>query len=254
MLTRKLMIPVLFSLLGGLTSAAAAPVTVILEGHDQPVTGYLRNISTPRFLLQGEDDYLEFDGDAIVTVDGRDEIPASAYRDRPLVMSSHFEEIQAGGDVTAHYQITFTNRSQRVITSTEWGVAPHETDQYAGTVAHDSWGNRLTLEMVEKAGKQRVVLHFVVPVVPGEASTFALTRLLSGGAERDGDGWSYRFNVDFPEDRYYFRKVALPAGAEVVSTYHGCKELEMDGRVLIVSQRYYPAGTVDPLTIRYRLP
>ena len=66
MLSRKFMIPALFILLSGLTgvAATAAPVTVVLEGHDQPVTGYLRSISASRFLLQGEDDYLEFDAGA----------------------------------------------------------------------------------------------------------------------------------------------------------------------------------------------
>jgi len=235
-------------------AGAAEPVTVVIEGHGTPLTGYLRNINDSRFLLQSADAYYEFTRGQIVSVDGSDGIPVSAYGERPLVRSSFYEIVRPDGDVEVHYQIDFTNHSNQLLTSTEWGVAAHEEEMYGTMVAHDNWGNELKVELVTRDEGRRAVLHFAVPVAPGEDCVFALGVIRADAAVRDDDVWSYTFNVDFPEDRYFYRKVALPVGAELVETYRGSRDLEVDGRSLLVSQRYYPAGTIDPLTVRYRLP
>ncbi|MCP4573585.1 MAG: hypothetical protein GY838_14600 [bacterium] len=249
-------IPVALVLLVALatTAPAAEPVTVVIEGHGSPLKGFLRSISDSRFLLQSEDAYYEFTRGQILSVDGSDAIPTAAYGERPLIWSSYYEVVGPGGEVEVHHQLEFTNRSSRFVTSTSWGVGDEEEEMHASMAAHDGWGNELEIEVRTDGGRRQAVLRFAVPVAPGETSTFALSFVRRGAARRDGDIWSYTFNVDFPEDRYFIRKVALPAGAELVETYSGSRELEVGGRSLLVSQRYYPARTVDPLTVRYRLP
>lgn len=254
MTSRKtILIPIaILTILAG-AAAAAEPVTIVIEGHGTPLTGFLRNISDSRFLLQADDAYYEFTRSQIVSVDGTDDIPLSAYGKKPLVRSTFYEVVRPDGDVEVNYHLEFTNRSSGFLKSTAWGVGGHETELYESMVAHDGWGNELEVEVEGHGDHRRAVLHFAVPVAPGETSVFALRIIREGAAKRDGDAWSYTFNVDFPEDRYFYRKVALPAGAELLETYRGSRDLEVDGRSLLVSQRYYPAGTVDPLTVRYRL-
>jgi hypothetical protein len=99
-----------------------------------------------------------------------------------------------------------------------------------------------------------VEVDFLVPVAPHESLNLTIRTVREGAVRREGDGWIYTFNVDFAEDRYLTRKIELPFGAEITEAYLGCRRVEVEGRQVLISQRYYPAGTRDPLTIGYRLP
>lgn len=251
-------------LLGGgllLTAAAwtaapaAEPVEVLLEGHDQSIFGYLRKISESRYLLQGDDVYHDFPGDQIVTVDGQDEIPASVDGSGRLIFTSFYEKVLANGDVEVWSHNEVANQSAKFLTGTDWGAAAWEKEQLGTLEVYDNFSNRLPLRVTPREdGGFRVEVDFLVPVAPRESLGLTLKTVRRGEARREGDVWSYTFNLGFNEDRYLTRKIELPAGAEVIASYRGAWPVESGGRRFLISQRYYPALTEDPLTVTYKLP
>lgn len=240
------------------TLAVAAPATehvsVLLKGHDQPIDGFLRNISDSRFLLQGEDVYYEFPQNQIVSVDGRADIPDHVYGQRRLIFSSFYEKILPNGDVEVWLRVDSKNTGSTMLTTTDWGVGPHELAEARERSVFDGFGNRLRLELVPaENGLYRQIAHLVVPIAPRETISLALKTVRQDAVRREGDDLVYKFNVGFSEDRYLFRKVELPAGAELQKAYHGCQGLVHDGRHILVSQHYYPAFAEEPLVIRFRM-
>ena len=234
---------------------AAEPVEVLLKGHDAPLAGYLRQISDARFLLQGDEVYHEFPGNQIVTVDGKDDIPKSARGSGRLIFSSFYEKVLPGGDVEVWSHNEVTNDGVKILTGTDWGAAAWEEEQIRSMEVFDSFSNRLPVRIVPRGdGTFRVEVDFIVPVAPRESLGLTLKTIRMGAARLEDEVWSYTFNVDFNEDRYLTRKIELPPGAQIEDTYSGCQRLEMEGRAILLSQRYYPARTVDPLTVHYKLP
>jgi len=237
------------------SAPATEPVTVQLSGIDHPLVGHLRQINDSRFLLQGEKQYYEFSGDQILTVDGRDEVPDSVRGTGRLIASSFYEKILPGGDVEVWSRNDVVNDTPRMLTSTSWGVADWELEQTQEKEIYDAYGNRLNLQVVPGVdGKHQAVVEFLVPVAPTETMGLVVKTLKRGASAIDGDTWRYTFNVDFSEDRTFLRKIELPNGATIRATYAGCRSLVHGGKVFLLSQRYYPANTVDPLTIEYTLP
>ena len=102
MLTHKvlasavLVVLILLTVLPTASSRAAEPVSVLLKGHDEEITGFLRRISEARYLLQGGNVYHEFPENQIVTVDGQEAIPESARSGGRLIYTSLREKILPG--------------------------------------------------------------------------------------------------------------------------------------------------------------
>jgi hypothetical protein len=235
--------------------AGADPVEVLLKGHDEPLTGFLRQISDSRFLLQGDNVYHEFPGDQILTVNGKDDIPGSVQGSGGLIFTSFYERIQPDGDVEAWSHNEITNDLSWAITGTDWGAAAWEEEQIRTMEVYDTFANKLPVTIVSNAdGTFKVKVDFLVPVAPRESLGLTLKVIRKGAARQEGDIWKYTFNVDFNEDRYLTRKIELPAGAEIQETYSFCHEVKLAGLTILLSQRYYPANTNDPLTVVYKLP
>lgn len=257
----RTMIFTLFTLLALTLSLAVAadeaadPVEVKLKGHGEPLTGFLRQISDSRFLLQGDNVYHEFPGDQIVTVDGKAEFPESVQGSGRLIFTSFYEKILPGGDVEVWSHNEITNDLSWAITGTDWGAAAWEEEQIRTMEVYDAFANKLPVTIVPNAdGTFKVEVDFLVPVAPRESLGLSLKTIRKGAARLEGDSWKYTFNVDFNEDRYLTRKIELPVGAEILETYTFCHEVELAGRTILLSQRYYPAATADPLTVVYKLP
>jgi hypothetical protein len=234
---------------------AVEPVEVQLKGHDQPRVGYLRQISDSRFLLQGEDVYHEFPGDQIVAVNGKKEIPPSVKGAGRLIFTSFYEKVLTDGDVEVWSHNEITNQGARILTGTDWGAAAWEEEEIRTLEVYDAFANQLPVTIVPRAdGTFRVEVDFLVPVAPRESLGLTLKIIRKGAARLEGETWSYTFNVGFNEDRYLTRKIELPAGAAIEEVYSGCQGVVMGGDTILLSQRYFPAATTEPLTVTYKLP
>ena len=258
MLNRKSilsLLPVLILFAIADSAAAVEPVEVRLEGHDQPVRGFLRQISDARYLLQGTDVYYELTADQIVSVDGNQTIPRSVRGSGRLVFSSFYEKLLPDGSVEFWDYTEATNDGSTFWTGTSWGAAAHEADEARHMTSYDVYGNELPMRLVPRDdGGFRVEVDFLVPVAPGERTGLIVKVLRKGAVRHEGDTWSYTYNGDFAEDRHLTRKIELPAGAELIDTYTGSRRVELGDRIILVSQRYYPAHTKDPVTVTFRLP
>lgn len=255
MLYRILIIALsIWQFLGATAAPAAEPVEILLKGHDTKLTGYLRQVSDARFLLQGDNVYHEFPGNQIVTVNGKDTIPSSVRGNGRLIFSSFYEKILPNGDVEVWSHNDITNDGVMVLTGTDWGAAAWEEEQIRTMEVLDPFGNKLPVTIVPRDnGTFKVEVDFMVPVAPRESLGLTLKIIRKGAARLEDGAWRYTFNVDFNEDRYLTRKIELPAGAEIQDAYFGCRGLEMAGKTILLSQRYYPAQTRDPLTVTYTL-
>lgn len=237
---------------------AAETFTVLLKGHDEPIVGYLRQVSESRFFLQSDDDAqsvtYEVGRSSIVSVDGRDEIPDAARGGGQVVEYSTLETILPNGDVEYWYQQRTTAR-RAPLTRVTWGVLPRELAMYETLEVFDQWGNRLHHAIVkESEDLYRAVVTLEVPVGFNEDVVLNKRILLRGAAVRDGDLWTYARNTDFPEDRIFSRKVRLPAGAEFVSASHHRTPWTDVEPLTVYWRRYCPEGTSDVMRVTYRLP
>lgn len=241
--------------LGATPVFAVEPVEVLLKGHDTKLTGYLRQISDARFLLQGDNVYHEFPANQIVAVNGKESIPESVRGSGRLIFSSFYEKILPSGDVEVWSHNDITNDGSQILTGTDWGAAAWEEDQIRTMTVLDSFGNKLPVTIVPRdKGTFGVEVDFVVPVAPRESLGLTIKIIRKGAARLEDGVWRYTFNVDFNEDRYLTRKIELPQGAEIQDAYFGCRGLELAGKTILLSQRYYPAQTEDPLTVVFTLP
>lgn len=245
----------LFLMMAAGTVSAAEPVEILLKGHDEPLTGFLRQISDARFLLQGDNVYHEFPGDQIVTVNGREDVPESVRGDGRLIFSSFYEKVLPDGDVEVWSHNEITNDGVSILTGTDWGAAAWEEDRIRTMKVYDNFNNELPVTIKPTGdGSFRVEVYFLVPVAPRESLGLTVKTIRKGVAKLEGETWSYTFNLGFNEDRYLTRKIQLPVGAEILEMYSWCRRVDFEGGSILLSQRYYPAGTSDPLTIKYRLP
>ena len=234
---------------------AAETVEVLLKGHDKPIVGFLRQISDSRFLIQGDNVYYQIPGDQIVTVNGKDDIPESVRGDGRLIFTSFYEKVLPDGDVEVWSHNETTNDNPWALTGTDWGAAAWEEEQIRTMEVYDTYSNQLPVTIVPRGdGTFRVEVDFLVPVAPRESLGMTMEIIRKGAARLEGDIWKYTFNVQFNEDRYLTRKIELPFGAEIQDAYSGCHKVKLEKRVILLSQRYYPAATTDPLTIVYKLP
>jgi len=236
-------------------AAAAEPVEVLLKGHDEPLIGFLRQISDSWFLIQGDNVYYRIPRDAIVTVNGKEDIPSSVQGSGRLIFTSFYEKILPAGDVEVWSHNEITNDKAWALTGTDWGAAAWEEEQIRTMEVYDTYSNRLPVRIVPLGdGTFRIEVDFLVPVAPRESLGLTLKIIRKGAARLEDGVWKYAYNVDFNEDRYLTRKIELPFGAEIQDAYSGCRPVKLEKRVILLSQRYYPAATVDPLTIVYKLP
>ena len=113
---------------------------------------------------------------------------------------------------------------------------------------------RYLRNLARDEGGFRVEVDFVVPEAPRESLGLTLKTIRKGAARQQGAAWSYTFNVGFNEDRYLTRKIELPPGAEITETYRGSRGVRISKKTILLSQRYFPAETTDPLTVIYQLP
>lgn len=240
---------------GASAAFAGEEVEILLKGHDDPLIGHLRQISHARYLLQGPNFYYEFPGNQIVTVNGGTDVPESARGSGRLIFSSFYEKVLPDGDVEIWSHNQITNDGIEVLTGTDWGAAAREADALKTLEVYDTFGNRLPVTITPKDdGTFLVGVDFIVPVAPKESLGLALKIVRKGAAQRSNGAWQYTFNVDFAEDRYLTRKIELPAGTSIEYLFDGCRKLVIGGRTFLLCQRYYPAGTADPQTVRYHVP
>ncbi|MEZ4387053.1 MAG: hypothetical protein R3D98_05665 [Candidatus Krumholzibacteriia bacterium] len=258
--TRRQAVPVLLSCLALATVAVAAdPVSVLLKGHDQPLTGWLRQVSDSHFFLQGRGDgneyTYEFPGNQIVSVDGEAGIPASVAGDGRLIEYDTYEVIRPDGDVEFWSQSGFQNGAN-VLTELKFGAREDELPRFHAMEAFDKFGNRLEHRLEPRGdGFYYVVVTLAVPAGYRETVVLSLKTVHSGSAVKGADGtWSYTFNPDFPEDRVFNRKVRLPEGATLVDTTPSAAPWPGIQPPTLFWRRYYPKNTVEPMVITYRLP
>lgn len=231
------------------------PVSILLKGHDEPLEGYLREISPERYLLQGENYYHSFPADQIVSVNGGHKIPDSARGSGRLIFTTLYEKLLPGGDVEIWSRNEIANDSAVFLEGTDWGAAAWEKQELETLEVYDNYANRLPVRVIPKGdGSFRIDVTFLVPVAPGESMGLSIRRVRRGAAKLEDGTWTYTFNLDFNEDRYLTRKVELPYGAEVITPYRGCWRFEIEDRMMLISQHYYPAHTREPLTVSWKMP
>lgn len=242
-------------MLAAVGAAAVEPVSVLLKGHDEPIEGYLRQTSRSNYLLQGENVYYSFPADQIVTVDGGREIPESVLGSGRLLYTTLYEKLLPNGDVEIWSRNEIRNDSAIFLEGTDWGAAAWEKEELETLEVYDNFANRLPMQVIPRGdGGFRVEVTFLVPVAPGESMGLSLRRVRRGAAELEDGRWSYTFLLDFDEDRYLTRKIELPPGAEDVRPYPGCWRFNLEERLLLISQHYYPAHTREPLAVSWKMP
>lgn len=246
---------ILTLLLTAVQAAAIEPVSVLLKGHDEPIEGYLREVSHARYLLQGENVYYAFPADQIVTVDGGKQIPESAQGSGRLIYSTLYEKLLPGGDVEIWSRNEIRNDSALYLEGTDWGGAAWEKQELQTLEVYDNFAQRLPVQVIPRGdGSFRVEVTFLVPVAPGESMGLSVRKIRRGAAKLEDGQWTYTFNLDFNEDRYLTRKIELPHGAQDVHPYLGCWRFDEEDRLLLISQHYYPAHTREPLTVTWKMP
>jgi len=242
-------------LLLGVPAAAVEPVSVLLKGHDEPIEGYLREVSHSRYLLQGENVYYSFPADQIVTVDGKKSFPESVRGSGRLIYSTLYEKLLPNGDVEIWLRNEVENDSAIHLKGTDWGAAAWEKDELETLEVYDNFANRLPVKIIPRGdGGFRVEVDFLVPVAPGESLGLSVRKVRRAAAKLADGEWSYTFMLGFPEDRYLTRKIELPHGAELLDHYTGCWRFNIEDRLLLISQHYYPADTSQPLIVTWKMP
>jgi hypothetical protein len=233
-------------------SCCGAAEVRLVDGRT--LTGTLRPIDDASYLLQTDDALFELTGSQIREVDGRRELPPP--EGSRLVRSSCYEVLHADGSVEAWNTSHVDNDGRTLLTSLQWGAAPHEMEKYRTLKVLDPWGNTLRHRFEPRPGTdiQNVIVDLAVPVLPGESVEISTSMIRPRGAVRDGDVWTCTFPGDFPDDRLYSRMLRLPPGAEVVSVEPEVRVHEHDGASFVSWRRYYPKGSMFPLTVKYRLP
>jgi hypothetical protein len=234
---------------------AAQKVEVLLKGQAQPISGYLREVSQTSYILQGPDQFFEFGAEELISVNGKKAPSKKDLGQGRLVYVTHYEKILPSGDVETWFTLDINNTGTKLINSLDWGAAEWELEETRNQKVRDQFGNELATTVTPReSGIYKVEVLLPVPVVPMEHVSLNVMRLRKAAAKpTDSGNWRYTFNCDFPEDRFFVRKVEFPAGTEVMVP-QGWRLNELDGRILLHSHFYYPANLVVPQVIEYRLP
>ncbi len=254
-LMKMIVLLLLLVVLGGQEAMAARKVEVVLKGQAQPIVGYLREVGQTRYILQGEDQFFEFSSAELVSVNGQKSPVDEDLGQGKLVYTTRYEKILPSGDVEVWFNIEVDNTGSTMIESVTWGAGESEVTETRGQEVHDQFGNLIpTLVTPREGGGYKVEIRLPVPVAPMEHVSLNVMRLEKGAVKSSGAGqWRYTFNCDFPEDRFFVRKVELPDGVEVEAPA-GWWLNRVEGRVFLCSHFYFPARTVVPQVIEYRLP
>lgn len=250
-----LVLLILVAMVHGDRAQAAKEVEVMLKGQAGPITGYLREISESRFILQGDQQFYEFGANELLTVNGQKTPSDQDLGEGRLVYTTLYEKILPNGDVEIWSNLDVDNSGSTLITSIDWGAGEKELEEMRTIEIVDQFGNLLPVNISPRStGGYKVEVSLLVPVVPMERTSMRMKTLRSRSAKPlDSGRWSYTFNCDFPEDRFFVRKVEFPAGSEIVVP-QGWSLNELDGRVFLHSHFYFPAHTVVPQVIEYQLP
>lgn len=234
---------------------AAKPVEVVLKGQIEPITGYLREISQSHFILQSDGKFFQFNADELVSVNGNKSPDREDLGEGRLIQTSLYEKILTNGEVEVWSNLDVENTGTDLIESVDWGATEWEMASGNSYDIRDQFGNQLPVDISPgENGVFRISVQLPVPVAPMETVRLNLKTIRKGAAKPTGDGgWSYTFNVDFPEDRFFVRKIEFPAGTDV-EVPAGWWLNEVGGRIFLHSYFYYPAHTVAPQVIKFRLP
>ncbi len=252
---RKMLLVLLAVLMTSAAAVAAEPVKVLLKGKDDAITGYLREVGQARFILQSEGAFYQFEAQELISVNGRTTPAPEDLGQGRLVTTALYEKVLADGDVEVWTNLDIENTGTAMIEIVDWGAAAWELENGYSCDLRDQFGNSLPVEIIPRAdGNYRIEVQLPVPVAPLETVRLNLKTLRRGAAHlTEGGTWRYQYNVDYPEDRFFVRKIELPAGTEV-DVPAGWWLHEMDGRLFLHSYFYYPARTRVPQVIEYRLP
>ncbi|MBU8870393.1 MAG: hypothetical protein KOO60_05935 [Gemmatimonadales bacterium] len=234
---------------------AAKPVEVVLKGQIEPITGYLREISQSRFILQSDGQFYQFNAEELVSVNGNKSPDRNDLGEGRLIQTSLYEKIRPNGEVEIWTNLDVENTGSDLIESVNWGATEWEMESGNSYDIRDQFGNQLPVDISPgDNGLYRISVQLPVPVAPMETVRLNLKTIRKEAAKSSGDqSWSYTYNVDFPEDRFFVRKIEFPAGTEV-DVPVGWWLNEAGGRIFLHSYFYYPAHTVAPQVIEYRLP
>lgn len=238
-------------------ATAAETVSVLLDGHAEPIEGSLRQMTESRFFLQSDGPEstvtYEIGRSRILSVDGKDEIPESALGSTGLGDFSTFEKILPDGDVEVWSRHS-SSTTRGPMTHVRYGAQERELPRIRESEVYDRFGNRLDIEIEPRAdGLYTITIPLAVPIGPREELSLTHKTIRRGAAVKEGDVWSYTWNTDFPEDRIYTRKVQLPEGAEFVEASHHARPWSDVEPKTIYWRRYCPRLTDDLMTVKYRL-
>lgn len=241
----------------GAAGTGAGEARIVLK-DGRVIEGRLRALQESRYLVQGAEGdrqlVLELPAQQIVSVDGSRELPAYDPR-QPLRSSEAVEELDASGGVTSWFTMTSRNESRELMTRVSWGVADWELERSQRMRVLDAFGHELHPRIEARGEGRQVVVDLAVPVAPLGTLSLSVGYRDEGRAERAGDQWVYSFAGDFAEDRLLSRTVLLPAGATLIAAEpQPSFTVQLAERPLVFWRRYYAAGEILPLTVRYRLP
>jgi hypothetical protein len=229
---------------------------IILENGDR-LAGYIRPLDDGKFLIQTKDVYLEVTANQISQVDGSSDLTGLLRENEiPLLTYLTYEQLDSDGNLSYLSYFTRRNSSEEIITSINWGKAPHELTLYQDEKVIDEFGNELSMREVNRDdGGRQVFVDLTVPVLPGEKIKLFHRFTWKNYAKQKDGIWIYKHVGDYPENRLVTKMVCLPQGAEIVNiSPEPVKKFEHNGYSYVAWRRYYVKGEIVPLTIEYKLP
>jgi len=239
-------------------AVAAEKYSVLLTGHDEPIVGYLRQVSESRYFLQsdGLQGCVTYDipRSSIASVDGQESIPEGVQGTSRLIDYSTLEIIRPDGDVEV-WSNTVVKTKLGPVTEVTFNAKPEELPRYREMEAFDQYGNRLDVNIAPgRDDLFQITIPLAVPAGHKEDVVLTLKTVRHQAAVLEDGVWTYTRNTQFPEDRLYVRKVRLPSGATFISASHYARPWRDVEPQTIYWRRYCPARTDDLMTVTYRLP
>jgi len=249
------------------TPAEAGGPEITLQLSDgTTVEGALRRVQPSVYLVQTAEQLVEITEDELlqflVVPAGQSQADflastrEAALPGERLLRYETYEVVTAKGDVDFWSHTETVNESRQVLTFLQWGAREDELPRYRTMMVYDQFGNRLAHRSEPRPGTalHNIIVDLAVPVAPGEKVSFTIRYAKENQVRKEGENQKLVFHGDFPEDRVYHRKVALPAGAQIAMiSPEPWLQFEHGDRQIIVWHRYYPQGERYPLTVEYTL-
>lgn len=245
---------------------AGSPEITLQLPDGTTVQGALRRVQPSVYLVQTAEQLVEITEDELMQFlvvpagQSQADFLASAREvalaGARLLRYETYEVVTAKGDVDFWSHTETVNESRQVLTYLQWGAREDELPRYQTMTVYDQFGNRLTHRSEPRPGTElhNIIVDLVVPVAPGEKVSFIIRYVKENQVRQEGENQKLTFHGDFPEDRVYHRKVALPAGAQIAKiSPEPWLQFAHGDRQVIVWHRYYPQGERYPLTVEYTL-